>query len=88
MTDIRVVAYGLLQTFSEHGLLGWSDVHPALHLFFLYGESDERVRLAAALAVRALRSGSLCIEIASAPQTAAQWERLDGACLLYTSRCV
>lgn len=79
MTDIAVSASGLLKTFSENGLLGWADVHPALHLCFLYGESDERVQLAAALAVRALRSGSLCIEIASAPQTAAQWERLDGA---------
>jgi len=77
MTDVAVSASGLLRQFSEAGVLSWADVHPAQHLCFLYGESDERVALAAALAVRALRAGSLCVDLADAPRVAEQWERSD-----------
>lgn len=62
MTDIAVSARGLLADFSGAGVLTWADVHPAQHLTHLFGESDERVRLALALTVRALRSGSICLE--------------------------
>jgi exodeoxyribonuclease V alpha subunit len=77
MTDVAVSASGLLRQFSEWGVLSWADVHPAQHVCFLYGESDERVALAAALAVRALRAGSLCVDLADAPRAAEQWERSD-----------
>ncbi|WP_052462449.1 exodeoxyribonuclease V subunit alpha [Nigerium massiliense] len=63
--DIAVSATGLLRDFSEFGVLTWADVHPAQHLAFLYGEGDDRVKLALALTVRALRAGSLCVDLAA-----------------------
>lgn len=62
MTDIAVSASGLLAAFSEAGVLTWADVHPAQQLAHLFGEADERVHLALALTVRAVRSGSICLE--------------------------
>ncbi len=79
MTEVAVSASGLLRRFNEHGLLAWADVHPAQHLCHLYGESDERVALAAALAVRALRAGSLCVDLARVPEVAGQWETTEEA---------
>lgn len=72
--EISVAASGLLAEFSGYGVLDWADVHPANHLCHLFGERDERVALAASLAVRALRAGSLCIDIASAAQDVSRWE--------------
>ena len=77
MTDLAVSASGLLRRFSELGVLEWADVHPAQHLCFLYGERDERVALAAALAVRALRAGSLCVDLTEVAGTVGAWERPD-----------
>lgn len=77
MSDIAVSASGLLREFSEAGLLTWADVHPAQHLCFLYRETDERVALAAALTVRALRAGSLCIDLQRVAAEASQWEPDD-----------
>ncbi|WP_342371711.1 exodeoxyribonuclease V subunit alpha [Propioniciclava soli] len=62
MTDTAVSARGLLAEFSAAGVLAWADVHPAQQLTHLFGETDERVQLAIALTVRALRSGSICLE--------------------------
>lgn len=62
--DIAVSARGLLRDFSEYGVLAWADVQPALHLTYLCGERDQRVQLALGLAVRALRSGSMCVDLA------------------------
>ncbi|MDN5570890.1 MAG: exodeoxyribonuclease V subunit alpha [Propionibacteriaceae bacterium] len=62
MTDIAVSARGLLADFSSAGVLTWADVHPAQQLTHLFGEPDERVQLALALTVRAVRSGSICLE--------------------------
>lgn len=53
----------LLQTFAEAGVLGPADVHVASTLGRLGGESDETVLLAAALATRAVRLGSVCLEL-------------------------
>lgn len=64
--DIAVSSTGLLRDFADLGALGWGDVHPAQHLTHLYGERDDRVRLALALTLRALRRGSICLE----------WERV------------
>lgn len=58
-----VSASGLLADFSDIGALTWSDVHPAQQWGHLFGESDERVLLAFALTVRALRAGSICLEL-------------------------
>lgn len=61
MTDVTVSARGVLADFSRAGALTWADVHPAQQLGHLFGERDERVLLALALTVRALRAGSICL---------------------------
>jgi exodeoxyribonuclease V alpha subunit len=66
--DVQQVrrADGLLGVFNRAGVLGAADVHVAQRLRRLGGESDEQVLLAAALVVRAVRQGSVCVEVASA----------------------
>ncbi|MFV1362598.1 exodeoxyribonuclease V subunit alpha [Mycolicibacterium elephantis] len=59
-------ATGLLRTFADAELIESSDVHVAQRLTTLAGESDERVALAVALLVRALRGGSVCLDLPSA----------------------
>jgi exodeoxyribonuclease V alpha subunit len=66
---------GLLERFNRAGVLGAADVHVALRLRRLGGEHDEAVLLAAALTVRAVRQGSVCLHVTSAQQTTA----VDGA---------
>ncbi|WP_345001535.1 AAA family ATPase, partial [Tsukamurella soli] len=53
----------LLEPFADAGVLAPADVHVARTLGRLGGEPDERVLLAAALATRAVRLGSVCIEL-------------------------
>ncbi len=61
-------ARGLLRVFNEAGVLLAADVHVATRLAELAGERDETVLLAVALAVRAVRNGSVCIDLATAWQ--------------------
>jgi len=70
--DWRLVsgATGLLATFNAAGVLEASDVHVALRIGDLGGESDEQVLLGAALAVRAVRHGSVCLDPATVPTLA------------------
>ena len=63
--ELAVNASGLLQTFNEAGVLDVSDVRVADRICALGKEPDERVALAVALLVRGLRSGSVCIELAT-----------------------
>lgn len=65
MTDARVAqrGRGLLRAFNDAKMLSAADVHVALRLAALAGEHDESVVLATALAVRAVRSGSVCLEL-------------------------
>lgn len=58
-------AAGLLRAFNEAGVLETPDVHVASRLAALAGEPDDTVALAAALAVRALRGGSVCVDLRS-----------------------
>jgi exodeoxyribonuclease V alpha subunit len=60
---------GLLGVFNEAGVLGAADVHAALSIGRIGLERDERVLLALALAVRALRNGSVCIDLAGVDTT-------------------
>ena len=53
----------LLGEFARAGVLTSADVRTAERLGALTGETDETVHLAAALAVRALRSGSACVDL-------------------------
>lgn len=74
--DWRLVAgaTGLLGDFNRAGFVESSDVHVATRLGDLAGEEDERVHLAVALAVRAVRHGSVGVDLttieAAAPELA------------------
>lgn len=71
-------------------MIGIPDVHPALHLTHMFAEDDDRVRLALALAVRAVRDGSVCIDLNTVtndptmlgedvpPPPAEAWPDIDG----------
>lgn len=63
--DVQVVrgADGLLGAFNRAGVLAASDVHVATRLARLGGERSDPVLLAAALAVRSARLGSVCLDI-------------------------
>jgi exodeoxyribonuclease V alpha subunit len=70
--DLRRVrrAPGLLRAFNEAGVLAAADVHVALRLAALAGETDEAVALAAALAVRGPRLGHVHVDLATIRDTA------------------
>jgi exodeoxyribonuclease V alpha subunit len=61
-------ATGLLRVFTAAGVLESSDVHVAQRLTALASESVETVALAVALVVRALRNGSVCVDLRSLEQ--------------------
>ncbi|MCW2812879.1 MAG: recD [Nocardioides sp.] len=60
---LAVGASGLLATFNAAGVLEASDVHVARRVGDLGGESDDRVLLAVAMAVRGVRLGSVCVDL-------------------------
>jgi exodeoxyribonuclease V alpha subunit len=63
--DVRLAlrSTGLLGAFNRAGVLSAADVHVALRLGRLGREADERVLLAAGLAVRGVRLGSVCVDL-------------------------
>ncbi|MDF2744988.1 MAG: recD, partial [Actinomycetia bacterium] len=65
-TDARIAyhAGGHLRVFNQAGVLSPADVHTAVAVCRMGGESDDHVALALALTVRALRMGSVCIDLA------------------------
>lgn len=75
-------AAGLLAEFNHAGVLEAADVHAAQRISALGGETEETVTLAVALAVRALRGGSVCVDLrtvaadADAPELA--WPETAG----------
>nr|WP_090343739.1 exodeoxyribonuclease V subunit alpha [Mycolicibacterium malmesburyense]CRL74925.1 exodeoxyribonuclease V subunit alpha [Mycolicibacterium malmesburyense] len=69
-----VSATGLLRTFTDFEVIDSSDVHVAQRLCDLVKAPDERVALAVALVVRALRNGSVCLDL----RTVEQQVGLDG----------
>ena len=66
--SIVVETSGLLARFNDAGVLGPLDVLAAQTISRLCGETDERVTLAAAMAVRGTRFGHVCIRLASAQE--------------------
>ena len=56
-------AEGLLRTFNEAGVVEAADVHVARRVTTLAQEADPSVALAVALAVRAVRGGSVCVDL-------------------------
>ena len=65
-----VRAEGLLEPFNAIGLLAAADVHVAMRLTALAGETDEAIALAAALAVRAPRHGHVFVDLERIAETA------------------
>lgn len=63
-------ATGSLAAFNAAGVLTSSDIHVASRLGALGGEDDERVLLAVALTVRAVRRGSVCLDLGTVRDTA------------------
>ncbi|MFL6044030.1 MAG: exodeoxyribonuclease V subunit alpha [Propionibacteriaceae bacterium] len=63
-------ASGLLSIFNQAGILDPADVHTATTVCRIAHEADEKVRLALALTVRALRKGSVCIDLSTVRSTA------------------
>jgi exodeoxyribonuclease V alpha subunit len=60
---IAIGVGGSLRTFNEAGVLESADVHVAQRIALLARETDEAVALAVALAARALRGGSVCVDL-------------------------
>ncbi len=77
---LALAATGVLATFNRAGVLEAGDVHVALRVGDLGGEHDEAVLLAVALAVRAVRSGSVCVDLATIAEVAPElpWPDLEG----------
>ncbi|MBW6439282.1 exodeoxyribonuclease V subunit alpha [Actinoplanes hulinensis] len=73
MAELRVAhgVTGILHTFNEAGVLNLADVHTAHRITRLGGDESEPVQLALALTVRALRLGSVCIDLNTVGDTAA-----------------
>lgn len=90
-----VIGSGLVADFDAAGVFGFADVQAAQQLAFLGGATDPRIPLAIALVVRAVRAGSVCIDLATVREaifesdesavdvSALDWPDLDGwlACL-------
>jgi exodeoxyribonuclease V alpha subunit len=70
-------ASGLLAAFGEAGVLNAADVHTADVVCRIGRDPDERVQLALALTVRALRNGSVCIDLRTVHTTA--FDELEAA---------
>ncbi|HYH30288.1 MAG TPA: exodeoxyribonuclease V subunit alpha [Pseudonocardia sp.] len=66
---LAISAGGLLAAFNTAGVLEAADVHVAARVGRLGGETDEEVLLAVALAVRAVRLGSVCVDLAAVSHT-------------------
>ncbi|BBZ37454.1 exodeoxyribonuclease V subunit alpha [Mycobacterium conspicuum] len=77
MTLQAIAAEGLLRTFSDADIFEAADVHVAQRLTELVGEPDERVALAVALVVRALRGGSVCVDLRQAQAQIAATHEAD-----------
>lgn len=77
MPEIPLSATGLLLQFCNAGMITLPDFHLARRLSRGY-ETDERVLLAFALAVRELRLGSVCVTLAAAHELQPVTELDDG----------
>ena len=66
---IPVRASGVLRDFAEAGVLEPADVHVAMRLSQLGQEANETVLLAAALTVRGVRTGSVCVDLTTITDT-------------------
>lgn len=75
-----------LDGFQQAGVLELADVHTASRVGRLGGETNENVLLATALTVRALRHGSVCLELNHFKDVNVDTESTDAASLEWPSR--
>jgi exodeoxyribonuclease V alpha subunit len=75
---IAVGATGLLAEFNRAEVIDAADVHVARRLTALAHEPDEGVALAVALAVRAVRGGSVCVDLATVAAEVVSTGSTDG----------
>ncbi|MEU4605513.1 exodeoxyribonuclease V subunit alpha [Kribbella sp. NPDC023972] len=71
-SSLALTATGKLRDFNQAGVLVAADVHVATRLTTMLGESDESVALACALVVRAVRAGSVCLDLTEAREEAGE----------------
>jgi exodeoxyribonuclease V alpha subunit len=73
-------ASGLLHTFNEAGVFTAGDLHVANRVGAVLGVPDDELLLAVALAVRAVRGGSVCVDLTTVPDLAPDlpWPDPDG----------
>ena len=67
---LALKAAGVLRTFNEAGVLTAADVHVAQRFGAMLEESREEVLLGLAMAVRAVRHGSVCVDLDTVAQAA------------------
>lgn len=87
MADRAVAASGLLATFVAAGQLGLADFHVAERLAWHAGERhNEIAKLTLALAMRLVRSGSVCLDLAAVDQLTADDPADDAPELVWPTR--
>jgi hypothetical protein len=62
-STLALAATGILRDFNRAGVILAADVHVASRLTMLLAESNESVALACALVARAVRAGSICLDL-------------------------
>ena len=60
---LALAATGILRDFNQAGVILAADVHVASRLTTMLNETDEAVALACALVARAVRAGSICLDL-------------------------
>lgn len=86
MADIPVSATGILARFLEAGIISSADFHTAERLAWHCGErSQELAKLALALTMRALRQGSVCLDLATAHTLASETEEPESQAVPWPS---
>ena len=73
-------ASGVLRSFNEAGVFTAGDLHVAGRIGAVLGVPDDELLLAVALAVRAVRGGSVCVDLSTVPDLAPDlpWPDPDG----------
>jgi exodeoxyribonuclease V alpha subunit len=79
MTSALIISRPELRPYQDAGVFTPADIHTAVALCRFGGETDDRVLLAAALTLRALRQGSVCLPLNDYEQLVADIAAADPA---------
>jgi exodeoxyribonuclease V alpha subunit len=83
-STLALGATGILRDFNQAGVILAADVHVATRLTKLLAEGNESVTLACALVARAVRAGSICLDLTEVRDEVGEdgaelpWPELDG----------